>query len=78
VWESSSRRSDPLRARQWEALAVDLAPIRVNAIRPGLIDKPLIDSFTGPNKESFLKTSTARIRAKRAGTPEEVADGVLS
>ena len=49
----------------------------MNAIRPGLIDTPLIDSFTGANKESFLKTFAARIPAKRAGTSEEVADAVL-
>ncbi len=59
------------------SLAIDLAPIRVNAIRPGLIDTPLIDRFVGERKESFLKSYAARLPVKRIGRPEEVADAVL-
>jgi NAD(P)-dependent dehydrogenase (short-subunit alcohol dehydrogenase family) len=59
------------------SLAIDLAPIRVNAIRPGLIDTPRIDSFMGENKAAILATYTKRIPTKRMGRPEEVADAVL-
>jgi NAD(P)-dependent dehydrogenase (short-subunit alcohol dehydrogenase family) len=60
------------------ALAVDFAPIRVNAIRPGIIDTPLIDSFMGgENKAANVSNYTKRIPLKRMGRPEEVADAVL-
>lgn len=59
------------------SLAVDLAPIRVNAIRPGLIDTPLIDSFMGERKDAIVATYTKRIPLKRIGRAEEVADAVL-
>jgi len=58
------------------SLAVDLAPIRVNAIRPGLIDTPLIDSFMGEDKAA-ISNYTKRFPLKRMGRPEEVADAVL-
>jgi NAD(P)-dependent dehydrogenase (short-subunit alcohol dehydrogenase family) len=58
-------------------LAIDLAPIRVNAIRPGLIDTPLVDRLAGERKEAFMKNYAARLPLKRIGRAEEVADAVL-
>jgi NAD(P)-dependent dehydrogenase (short-subunit alcohol dehydrogenase family) len=59
------------------SLAIDLAPIRVNAIRPGLIDTPLVDRLAGERKEAFMKNYAARLPLKRIGRAEEVADAVL-
>ena len=59
------------------SLAVDLAPIRVNAIRPGLIDTPLIDSFMGERKDAMVEAYSRRIPVKRMGRADEVADAVL-
>jgi NAD(P)-dependent dehydrogenase (short-subunit alcohol dehydrogenase family) len=56
------------------ALALDLAPIRVNAVAPGLIDTPLWDSF-GAQREAILAQGTA-LPVGRIGRPEEVAAGV--
>src|SRR4029077_2299797 len=55
------------------ALALDLAPIRVNAVAPGLIDTPLWDSF-GAQRDAIL-ASTARLPVGRVGRPEEGAAG---
>lgn len=57
------------------ALALDLAPIRVNAVAPGLIDTALWDSF-GPQREAILAQATA-LPVGRIGRPDEVAAAVL-
>ena len=57
------------------ALALDLAPIRVNAVAPGLIDTPLWDTF-GPQREAIL-ASTLKLPVGRPGRPEEIAEAVV-
>jgi NAD(P)-dependent dehydrogenase (short-subunit alcohol dehydrogenase family) len=57
------------------ALALDLAPIRVNAVAPGLIDTPLWDSF-GAQREAILACG-AGLPVGRIGRPEEVAAAVI-
>lgn len=57
------------------ALALDLAPIRVNAVAPGLIDTPLWDSF-GPQRDAILAQATA-LPVGRIGRPDEVAAAVV-
>lgn len=61
------------------ALAVELAPIRVNAVSPGPIDTPLYDKFGMPEDAvSGLKTSLAeQLPLRRMGRPEDVAQTVL-
>ena len=60
-----------------ETLALELAPlnIRVNAIAPGMIDTPMVES-TKQNPEA-LEATLARIPLHRAGKPEEVSNLVL-
>jgi NAD(P)-dependent dehydrogenase (short-subunit alcohol dehydrogenase family) len=57
------------------ALALDLAPIRVNAVAPGVIDTPLWDAF-GPQRQAVLARGAA-LPVGRVGRPEEVAEAVL-
>ena len=57
------------------ALALDLAPVRVNAVAPGLIDTPLWDAF-GPQRAAIL-SSGAKLPVGRVGQPEEVAAAVI-
>jgi NAD(P)-dependent dehydrogenase (short-subunit alcohol dehydrogenase family) len=58
------------------ALAVDLAPVRVNAVQPGLIDTPFLDSL-GDRRNAFMSEYSKRLPVGRPGRPEEVADAVL-
>ena len=60
-----------------EALAVELAPynIRVNAIAPGMIETPMIDSIKQDPKG--MEAMLARVPMHRVGKPEEVSELVL-
>jgi NAD(P)-dependent dehydrogenase (short-subunit alcohol dehydrogenase family) len=59
------------------SLAVELAPIRVNTVVPGLVDTPLLDGFFGDQREAGLAAAGARLPVQRVGTPEDIADAVL-
>lgn len=60
-----------------EALAVELAPynIRVNAISPGMIETPMINTMKEDPKT--LEAMLARVPMHRVGKPEEVSNLVL-
>jgi len=58
------------------AVAVEIAPKRINVVSPGMIDTPMFP-VEGPDREKFLNQATASNLIKRAGTSEEVAAGVL-
>ena len=57
-------------------MAVELAPIRVNVVSPGTVDTAMFDAM-GDQKEANLAGMTATHLIPRAGTSEEVAEGVL-
>jgi NAD(P)-dependent dehydrogenase (short-subunit alcohol dehydrogenase family) len=59
------------------ALAVDLAPIRVNTIQPGFVDTPLLDNVLGAHRAEILAAAAARLPVRRIGRPEDIADAVL-
>jgi NAD(P)-dependent dehydrogenase (short-subunit alcohol dehydrogenase family) len=59
------------------ALAVDLAPIRVNTIQPGFVDTPMLAGVLGAQKNEILAAVAKRLPVRHVGTPEEIADAVL-
>jgi NAD(P)-dependent dehydrogenase (short-subunit alcohol dehydrogenase family) len=59
------------------SLAIELAPIRVNTIVPGLVDTPLLDGALGDRREAALAVAARSLPVKRVGTPEDIADAVL-
>lgn len=59
------------------ALAVDLAPIRVNAVCPGLILTEVWNSVPEDQRAEQLRKMTAQQPLPRAGDPDEVAQAYL-
>lgn len=60
-----------------KALAVELAPMRFNVIRPGLIDSGFWDYMPDNEKESFFKQEIANIPVGRKGESEDIAQAAL-
>ena len=58
------------------ALAVELAPIRVNTITPGLVDTPL-QGAPSPERDARLAAQAEKIPARHVGTGEDIAQVVL-
>ena len=57
------------------ALAVELAPIRVNAVAPGLIRTPLWDAMSEDDRQALYEQEAQRVPLGRVG---EVADVALA
>jgi len=58
------------------ALALELAPLRVNVVAPGLIDTAMFDHF-GENKTAIFDQMSQNIPLKRVGKAEEVASAII-
>jgi NAD(P)-dependent dehydrogenase (short-subunit alcohol dehydrogenase family) len=59
------------------ALALELAPIRVNAVSPGWVDTPVWDQLATPDvKNARMADLAARLPAHRLGRPEDIANAV--
>jgi len=59
------------------SLAVELAPIRVNAISPGTIDTGAYDGLGEEAKTRLFETRSTTSPARRIGTPDDIADAVV-
>jgi NAD(P)-dependent dehydrogenase (short-subunit alcohol dehydrogenase family) len=59
------------------SLALELGPIRVNAISPGVIDSGAWDAFGPQGKADYFADISARNPAQRIGTPEDIAAAVM-
>ncbi|TIR89971.1 SDR family oxidoreductase, partial [Mesorhizobium sp.] len=58
------------------ALAIELAPIRVNAVSPGWVDTPIWQFVAGDAKDETLAAMAKRLPAGRVGRPEDIADAI--
>ena len=59
-------------------LAIDLSPVRVNVISPGLTDTPIIQSaFAEDARLKLYEEQANMLPAKRIGTPEDIAQSIL-
>jgi NAD(P)-dependent dehydrogenase (short-subunit alcohol dehydrogenase family) len=56
------------------ALAVELAPIRVNTVAPGVIPSPLWAGMPEEAREAMYRQVGGKLLVGRVGTPEDVAE----
>ncbi|MBC3840752.1 SDR family oxidoreductase [Streptacidiphilus sp. 4-A2] len=59
-----------------QALAVEIAPVRVNAVSPGIVDTGSWDGL-GADKEAFLRAVAERNPARRVGSPQDLVKAVF-
>ena len=59
------------------ALAVELAPIRVNAVSPGVVRSPLWASMTPESRDQLYRDTAAAIPAGRVGEVDDIAQAYL-
>ena len=57
-------------------LALELKPIRINAVSPGVVDTPWWDFIPKGNRKGAFEQYTANIPVGREAQPEEVADAI--
>lgn len=58
-------------------LALELAPTRVNAVAPGVVETPYWDKMDPAARSAFLDAAARGVPVRRTGQPEDVADAVL-
>ncbi|WP_049622773.1 SDR family oxidoreductase [Frateuria defendens] len=58
------------------ALAVELGPVRVNAVSPGWVDTPIWTYVAGEAKDAMLGAMAERLPVGRVGRAEEIADAI--
>jgi len=60
------------------SLALDLAPVRVNAVSPGIIDTPIRAAMSEDARKAMLDNIAAALPVGRVGLAEDVAKQILA
>ena len=60
------------------ALALELAPVRVNAVSPGIIDTPIRAAMPEAARREMLAQTAAKLPVGRVGVGEDVARQILA
>jgi len=58
------------------ALAIELAPIRVNVVSPGWVDSPIWAAVAGDKKAEMLGAMAERLPVGRVGQPADIAQAI--
>ncbi len=59
------------------ALALELKPIRVNGVSPGVVKTPWWDTLPSEQRESVFAQTAQALPVGRIGTPEDVAEVIV-
>src|SRR5512147_1308829 len=61
-----------------KGLALELAPVRVNAVSPGMIDTPIRASMPEAARRDMLAKTAAALPVGRVGAGEDIAEQILA
>lgn len=61
-----------------KALAVELAPLRVNVLSPGVVETPGWDFMPEADRAAFFEGQAKSLPSRYVGTPADVADAALA
>jgi NAD(P)-dependent dehydrogenase (short-subunit alcohol dehydrogenase family) len=70
------RSTQPLKALV-RVLAMDLAPIRVNVVSPGLVDTPNFSRMDAESREAMFQRAAQTLLLKHVAKPEEIAEAYV-
>ncbi len=59
------------------ALAVELAPLRVNIVSPGVVRTPLWRGLPEETRDALYAAEAERLPVGHVAEPQEIADGYL-
>jgi NAD(P)-dependent dehydrogenase (short-subunit alcohol dehydrogenase family) len=59
------------------ALALELAPTRVNVVSPGWVDTPMFDELVGDAKHGYFESMAARLPSGKIAAPSDIAPAYL-
>ncbi len=59
------------------ALAVELAPVRVNLVAPGIVKTPLWGALPETDRDALYRQSAAHLPVGHVAEPEEIAHAYL-
>jgi NAD(P)-dependent dehydrogenase (short-subunit alcohol dehydrogenase family) len=60
------------------SLAIELAPVRVNAVSPGIVDTPIRAAMPEEARRKMLEQTAAALPVRRVGTGEDIARQILA
>jgi NAD(P)-dependent dehydrogenase (short-subunit alcohol dehydrogenase family) len=61
-----------------KSLAIELAPVRVNAVSPGIVDTPIRAAMPEEARRKMLEQTAAALPVRRVGTGEDIARQILA
>lgn len=60
------------------SLAIDLAPVRVNAVSPGIVDTPIRAAMPEEARIAMLKNTAAGLPVGRVGVADDIAQQIVA
>jgi NAD(P)-dependent dehydrogenase (short-subunit alcohol dehydrogenase family) len=58
-------------------LAAEIAPIRVNAVSPGIVDTPWWDAMPAEQKQAYFQQAAGSLPVRRVGQPDDIAAAIV-